>query len=144
MIQWNVRRNFNRLIKLKLQKILIDNKLVDATEVKYDPHEENDERDTLYNVVLANLESYLEGGKSYLTGYDYTIADIAYFNHLTTLMQVLEESIDARKYPNIDKWMQRMDDIGQIRVQTLKFQEELKKLQSKYTKWLCVHNSLLF
>lgn len=85
-------------------------------------------------MILANLENQLEGGKSYLTGYDYTIADIAYFNSLTTLLAVLEETIDPKKYPNIDKWMQRMEDIGQVRVQQLKFQEELKKFKSKYTK----------
>lgn len=86
-------------------------------------------------MILANLESQLEGSKSYLTGYDYTIADIAYFNSLTTLLAVLEETIDPKKYPNIDKWMQRLEDIGQVRVQQLKFQEELKKFKSKYTKW---------
>lgn len=45
MIQWNVRRNFNWLIKLKLQRILIDKKLVDAEEIRFNSIEEEKERD---------------------------------------------------------------------------------------------------
>lgn len=91
MIQWNVRRNFNRLIKLKLQKILVDKKLLEADVARVAQFEEEKERDIFENVILANLEAQLEGSKAYLTGFDYTIADLAYFNQLTNVLSVLEE-----------------------------------------------------
>ena len=68
---------------------------MNAEEVNYNGNEYDKERELFSNVILANLDSQLEGGKLYLTGYDYTIADIAYFNSLTTVLAVLEETIDS-------------------------------------------------
>jgi glutathione S-transferase len=56
MIQWNVRTNFNRLIKLKLQKILLDRRLVDVDPVKATSEFEF-EHDIFQSVILHNLET---------------------------------------------------------------------------------------
>jgi len=78
---------------------------------------------------LPNLEASLAGGKPYLCCYDFSIADIAYFNELYNVLAILETDIDSKQFPNVDKWMRRISDIGPIRVSIVKFNEELKRLQ---------------
>jgi glutathione S-transferase len=97
-------------------------------DLVYSETEEQKETDILFNIILPNLEASLEGGKPYLTGYDFSIADIAYFNELHNVLAILEKDIDAKKFPNADKWMRRINDIGPIRVSIIKFNEELKRL----------------
>ena len=48
----------------------------------------------LFDVCLPNLESALDGGKKFLCGYDFTLADIAYYNEMTTVLGVLEMKVD--------------------------------------------------
>ena len=115
------KRNTNRLIKLKLDKILLQKKLIEPEESQYNEEEEQKEIEILFNIILPNLEQALEGGKSYLCGYDFSIADIAYFNELTNILSVLEMDIDPKKLPNAERWMRRIDDIGPIRLHTIKF-----------------------
>jgi glutathione S-transferase len=74
---------------------------------------------------LVSLEQALEGGKPYLTGYDFSLADMAYFNEIVNIFSILDYNLDAKVYPNIDKWMKRINDIGPIRVMLIKFYEEL-------------------
>mmetsp|Transcript_3743 Transcript_3743/g.2790 ORF Transcript_3743/g.2790 Transcript_3743/m.2790 type:complete len:89 (-) Transcript_3743:33-299(-) len=85
----------------------------------------------LFSVILPNVEEQLEGSKQYLCGYDYSIADIAFFNELTNILTILDTDLDAKKFPNTYKWMGRIDDIGPIRLNTIKFQEEWKKVKDK-------------
>ena len=56
--------------------------------------EEQKEMDILFTMILPNLENSLGGGKPYLCGYDFSIADIAYFNELTNILSVLEVDLD--------------------------------------------------
>ena len=123
-----LKRNTGRITKLKFQKILIDNKRADSEDSSYSELEEQKEKDILFNVCFPHLESSLDGGKPYLTGYDFSIADIAYFNELTNVLALLEMDVDSKRFPNIDKWMRRINDIGPIRVTIIKFQDELAKL----------------
>jgi glutathione S-transferase len=126
-----VKRNSDRLTKLKIEKILLEKNLADREESTYSETEEVKEREIFFNIIVPNLESHLDGGKVYLCGYDFSIADIAFFNELINVIEVIEQNIDSKKFPNIDKWMKRIEDIGPIRVMTIKFQEELKKLFDK-------------
>lgn len=126
-----VKRNSDRLIKLKIEKILLEKGMVDREESSYSEAEEQKEREIFFNIIIPNLESHLDGGKIYLCGYDFSIADIAFFNELINVIEVIEQNVDAKKYPNIDKWMKRIEDIGPIRVMTITFQDELKKLYEK-------------
>ena len=129
-IQWMVKRNSNRILKLKLQRSLIEKGLVDKDELfDYSELEEQKEREIFFNIIIPNLETSLDGGKLYLCGFDFSIADIAFFNELLNTIEIIEQNIDTRKYPNVDKWMRRIEDIGPIRIATIKFQEELKRLK---------------
>ena len=127
-----VKRNSDRLTKLKIEKILLDKGIADKEESMYSESEEQKEREIFFNIIVPNLESHLEGGKVYLCGYDFSIADIAFFNELINVIEIIEQNIDTKKYPNVDKWMKRIEDIGPIRVMTIKFQDELKKLTEKF------------
>eukprot|EP00347_Sterkiella_histriomuscorum_P018704 403344494 len=131
-IQWMVKRNSDRLTKLKIEKILLEKGVADKEESMYSETEEQKEREIFFNIIVPNLESHLEGGKVYLCGYDFSIADIAFFNELINVIEIIEQNIDTKKYPNVDKWMKRIEDIGPIRVMTIKFQDELKKLTEKF------------
>jgi len=88
----------------------------------------------LFNLCISNLEHALEGGKPYICGYDFSVADLAYFNELTNVLAILDAEIDGKQFPNVDKWMKRISDIGPIRKSLIRFQEEFKKLQAKYNK----------
>ena len=125
------KRNTNRLTKLRLEKILLDRSIVDLEDSGYDKVEEEKEREILFNIILPNMEDQLDGNKSFLCGYDFSIADIAFFNELTNILTVLEMDLDSKKYPNTVRWMARIDDIGPIRLNTLKLHEEWRKLQDK-------------
>ncbi|CDW83806.1 glutathione s-transferase [Stylonychia lemnae] len=131
-IQWMVKRNSDRLTKLKIESILLERGLIEKEEVKFNDGEEAKEKDIFFNIIVPNLESHLDGGKTYLCGYDFSIADIAFFNELINVIEIIEQNIDAKRFPNIDKWMKRIEDIGPIRVGTIKFQDELKKLQERF------------
>jgi len=72
-------------------------------------------------LIFPNLEASLDGGKPYLCGYDFSVADIAYFNEITNVLAMLEISVDPKRFPNTDKWMKRISDLGAIRVSTIKF-----------------------
>lgn len=120
-IQWMVKRNTDRLTKFKIEKLLIEKQIIEKEDSVYNEVEEQKERDIFFNIIVPNLESHLEGGKVYLCGYDFSLADIAFFNELINGIEILEQNIDAKKFPNIDKWMRRIEDIGPIRVATIKF-----------------------
>jgi glutathione S-transferase len=97
--------------------------------LKENQADEEKERDIFFKIIIPNVEQQLEGGKSYLYGYDLSLADIALFNELLNAIEILDQNVDARKYPNVDKWMVRMEDIAPVRKSTIWFQEELKKLK---------------
>ena len=63
----------------------------------------------------------MENGKSYLGGYDLCLADIALFNEMINAIEILELNVDAKKFPNVEKWMVRMEDIAPVRKATIKF-----------------------
>jgi len=63
----------------------------------------------------------LDGGKAYLCGYDFSLADIAFFNEMMNVIEITGQNIDTRRFPNVDKWLKRIEDIGPIRVATIKF-----------------------
>lgn len=129
-----VRRNSHRILKMKLQRALLEKGVVEKGEVfDYSEVEEQKEREIFFNIIIPNLESILDGGgKLYLCGFDFSIADIAFFNEILNTIEVIEQNIDVKKYPNVDRWMRRIEDIGPIRMATIKFQDELKKLQEIY------------
>lgn len=120
-IQWMVKRNTDRMTKLKIEKILLEKNLIDREETSYTEAEEQKEKEIFFSIIVPNLEQHLDGGKIYLCGYDFSIADIAFFNELINAIEVIEQNIDPKKFPNIDKWMKRIEDIGPIRVNTIKF-----------------------
>lgn len=126
-----VKRNTDRMTKLKIEKILLEKNLIDREETTYTEGEEQKEKEIFFSIIVPNLEQHLDGGKIYLCGYDFSIADIAFFNELINAIELIEQNIDPKKFPNIDKWMKRIEDIGPIRVNTIKFQDELKKLFEK-------------
>lgn len=126
-----VKRNTDRITKLRVERALITKGVIDKDDTFYSEAEELKEREIFFTVIIPNLESHLDGGKVYLCGYDFSLADIAFFNEIINAIEVLEQNIDSKKYPNIDKWMKRIEDIGPIRVATIKFQDEYKRLQEK-------------
>mmetsp|Transcript_22550 Transcript_22550/g.21715 ORF Transcript_22550/g.21715 Transcript_22550/m.21715 type:complete len:87 (-) Transcript_22550:156-416(-) len=84
------KRNSNRLTKLIIEKGLLDKKLIDHEESIYEAEEEAKEREILFSIILPNIEEQLDGSKQYLCGYDYSIADIAFFNELTNILTILD------------------------------------------------------
>ena len=123
-----MKRNTDRLIKLMIEKVLIEKGTVEKEDTTYSENEELKEKDIFFNVIIPNLEAQLNGGKAYLCGYDFSLADIAFFNELMTTIELTGQNIEARKFPNVDKWLKRIEDIGPVRVATIKFQEEFKRL----------------
>ena len=115
-----MKRCTNRLFKLKLLKLSLDKKITSKEDSKYKDEDEKDEREFFFDVIIPNIESCLDGGKPYVTGYDYTIADIAYFNEVSNILMILDENIEEGKFPNTQKWMKRIEDITQIRALLLK------------------------
>jgi len=55
----------------------------------YKEEEEQVERDIFYNKIIPYLEKQLDGGKYYLCGYDFSVADIAMFNQLINTIELL-------------------------------------------------------
>jgi len=51
-----LKRNINRLVKFKLQKILLDKKMISNSEACYNKEEEEKEREIFFNICLVNLE----------------------------------------------------------------------------------------
>ena len=129
-----VKRNANRIAKFRMQQWIVEKGTLDEENDKfcYDEREHQSEKDVFFNIVIPNLEQALEGGKLYLCGYDFSVADIAFFNELLNTIEILEQNIDTKKFPNVDKWMRRIEDIGPIRVTTIKFQEEIKRLKDLF------------
>lgn len=85
-----VKRNSDRLTKFKLEKILLEKKILEKEDSIYSEIEEQKEKDIFFNIIVPNLESHLEGGKVYLCGYDFSIADIAFFNELINVIEIIE------------------------------------------------------
>lgn len=77
----------------------------------FDPKLWQEERRIFFDVLIPNLELYLDNGKPFICGYDYSVADIAYFNEIQNIMMILDEQIDSKEYPNTAKWLQRIEDI---------------------------------
>lgn len=128
-----VKRNSNRIVRFKIMKMLLEKGIVeDKHELDYDEQDDQKEKDVFFNIIVTNLEQQLEGGKQYLCGYDFSIADIALFNELINTIEIIEQNIDTKRFPNVDKWMRRIEDIGPIRMATIKFQDEFKKLQDMF------------
>jgi glutathione S-transferase len=80
--------------------------------VKYSEVEEKKELEIFNDIILPNLEQMFEGGKPYICGYEYCLADIAYYNEIANTLIILEAVVDEIKFPNISRWMKRMEDIG--------------------------------
>jgi hypothetical protein len=40
---------------------------------------------------------------------------------MISAIEIIEQNIDAKKYPNVEKWMQRIEDIAPVRKATIKF-----------------------
>ena len=128
-----VKRNSQRLLKFKMQFLLLEKGVFEnGDKFRYDEAEHQSEKDVFFNIIVPNLEQALDGGKLYLCGYDFSVADIAFFNELLNTIEVLGQNIDVKKYPNVDRWMRRIEDIGPIRVYTIRFQDEFKKLQDMF------------
>ena len=66
-------------------------KLATKEELNFKVNAEEGERDIFHHIILPNLEVNLEGGKPYICGYDFCIADIAYYNELFNIFMILEE-----------------------------------------------------
>jgi glutathione S-transferase len=54
----------------------------------------------------------LEGGKPYICGYEYCLADIAYYNEIVNTLFILDSHVDEKLFPGIIKWMKRLEDIS--------------------------------
>lgn len=131
-IQWMIKRVTSRIFKLKIERVMLEKDLIEQDELKNNQIDEEKERDIFFNIIVPNVEQQLDGGKSYLCGYDLCLADIALFNELLNAIEILEQNIDAKKFPNVEKWMVRMEDIAPVRRATIMFQDELKKLKEKF------------
>jgi glutathione S-transferase len=66
---------------------------------------------------------------AYLLGTDFSIADIAFYNELVNTIEIIGMNIEGKKYPNVDKWMKKLEDIGHIREYTFKFLDHLKEIK---------------
>ena len=131
-IQWMIKRVTSRIFKMKIERVMLEKDLIDENELKGNEVFEQQERDIFFNIIVPNVEQQLENGKSYLGGYDLCLADIALFNEMINAIEILELNVDAKKFPNVEKWMVRMEDIAPVRKATIKFQDELKKLKEKF------------
>jgi glutathione S-transferase len=87
-IQWMVKRNSDRLAKFKIEKILLDKQIIEKEETTYSEAEEQKEREIFFTIIVPNLESHLDGGKIFLCGYDFSVADLAYFNELINVIEM--------------------------------------------------------
>ena len=66
-----MKRNTDRLIKLMVEKVLIEKGTLEKEDTTYSEAEEQRERNIFFNVIIPNLEAQLDGGKAYLCGYDF-------------------------------------------------------------------------
>lgn len=51
-----LKRNINRIIKLKIDKALLDKHIIEKEESTFSELEEQKETDALFNLILPNLE----------------------------------------------------------------------------------------
>lgn len=105
-----------------VEKELLAKGILDQGErFTYDEQDRQKEEDVFFSIICQNLENALEGGKLYLCGYDFSIADIAIFNEIISTLDTINKNVDNKRFPNLDKWMKRIEDIGPIQKATLKF-----------------------
>lgn len=87
-VNWIVRRNTDRILKIRIQKVSLEKGFVDKIR-NFREEDEQVEKDIFYNKIIPYLEKNLEGGKYYLCGYDFSVADIAMFNQLINTIELL-------------------------------------------------------
>ena len=64
-----------------------------------------------------------------MTGYEYTIADIAIYNELQNIFAFTQEP-SSEEFKNVHHWMRQMDSISVIRSLSLNLKEDLQKLNA--------------
>ena len=83
----------------------------------------------LNDQFLQQIEDTLELTKQFLTGYDYSVADIAYYNELLNVYSVVGKQLDKERFPNVAGWVKRMNDMTPIRQGKTAFEEQVQRLK---------------
>lgn len=80
-----------------------------------------------YENILPVLEKQI-GNHEYLCGEDadHTVADIQFYNEIVTVLTLQRKDLDD-KYPNLKKWINRMQTMTEIQEADKKFKEILVK-----------------
>ena len=102
-IQNIVRNTTQRFIKMAIQKKNIQANKLEQDQSIVSEQNWQMETTTLNEKILPTLERYLNS-KDYVTGYEYTIADIAIYNELQNIFAFAGEP-ESDKFKNVNKWM---------------------------------------
>ena len=126
-----LKRVCNRLTKLRIQRE-IPNKPGQKIDAKKEKEDFDGELAIINETFIVQLEETLEQTKSYLTGNDMTIADLAYYNELKNVYDLLETSFDQNKFPRTSNWYRNMDDNTHIQTSNKLFIGKLEEVKQKF------------
>lgn len=87
------------------------------------------EIDEFWEWFVAKIETSLSSGRDYLTGYDFTVADVAYYNELQNVLMITGTTIDDKTYPHLTKWLNRIESFHCIKFGNLKLREEISAVE---------------
>ena len=83
----------------------------------------------MHKLIFQTIEEWLGGGRKYLSGFDYSIADLHLYNEVLNLTAITGEEINKKNYPNMEKWMSLVDNISSVRVGAKRFMEEINAIK---------------
>jgi glutathione S-transferase len=86
------------------------------------------EQDEFFKKLLPSLDQQLKN-KKYFCGDEVTVADLQYYNEISTVVNLTKKDLDETEYPNLSIWFnERMSQIPDIMI----LDKKLRDIISKY------------
>jgi len=90
------------------------------------------EQDELFKKLLPSLDQQLIN-KKYFCGDEVTIADLQYYNEISTIVTLIKKNLDESEYPNLAAWFNdRMSQIPDIMILNKKLKEIINKYNFQF------------
>lgn len=119
--QARMKPSSTRLVKMIVQPQAFGEKVPPADEL-------NREENEFFSKLLPSLDKQLVN-KAYFCGNDITIADIQYFQEISTLVHLKKREITASEFPNLAPWYN--DRLAKI-PEVAELDKKLKEIIAKY------------
>ena len=88
------------------------------------------EKDEFFNKLLKSLDGQLKGKKNFC-GNEVTVADLQYYNEISTIVHLSKHELTEADFPNLAPWFGRMSTIPEIMPLDKKLDEVISKYNIK-------------